>query len=251
MVRSPLRFCRKYFAAQLLSARMFHGDQAVSELMEEIHNSSLWKSDDSKLKEVVKLETHKLQQWVRASCLCDPSGTDRYQNFVATVVKPALSCNVASIPSNLQDIAARFTAIVKGGEASEEDAVRLKIACSAIKGELSNHPLLCGLALQCARMVNKESRGISTMSGRRSVETDREKALISDAGQQLAMAAGNAVLARQFGISSSLCRISLDELLPASLPCPALALRWPNVLKENFQMVDQRFVKTQSAPTRA
>ena len=246
-----MRFCRKYYAAQLLSAKMFHGDAAVAELMEEIHNTALWKNDDSKLKEVVKLDTNKLQQWVRASCLCDPSGTDRYQNFVATVVKPALSCNVAAIPANLQDIAGRFTAIIKGGEASEEDAVRLKIACSAIKGELSSHPLVCGLALQCARLVNKESRGIFTMSGRRSAETEREKSLISDAGQQLAMAAGNSALARQFGISSSLCRISLDELLPASLPCPALALRWPNVLKENFQLADQRYVKAQSTPRRA
>ena len=223
----------------------------MEELTAEIHNSALWKSDDSKLKEVMKLETHRLQQWVRASCLCDPSGTDRYQNFVATVVKPALSCNVASIPANLQDIAGRFTAIIKGGEASEEDAVRLKIACSAIKGELSNHPLLCGLALQCARMVDKEARGISTMSGRRSVETERERALISDAGQQLAMAAGNSALARQFGISASLCRISLDDLLPASLPCPALALRWPHVLQENFLLADQRFAKAQSTPRRA
>lgn len=47
----------------------------------------------------------------------------------------------------------------------------------------------------------------------------------------------------RFGLSSKLCRTSLDLLLPRSLPCPALALFFPDVLQTNFRLLDQRFSK--------
>ena len=249
-MRSPIRFARKYYAAHLLSARMFQNDAGVDEVLAEIKSTNLYKHNDTKIKKIMALETHRLQQWVRLSCASDGGGTDRYKLFISTVVKPTLGISIGSIPSNLQDTVARFTAILRGSEASEEDAIRLKVACSAIKGDLSNHPLICGLTLQCSRMMEKASRGIWTMSGRRSNCSEREAALIADAGQQLAMACGNHVLAKEFGVSSKLCKVHVEDLHAQSLPTHSLAVRFPAVLRENFTLCDQRFQKPESAPQR-
>ena len=251
VVRSPLRFARKFYAAQLLQARMFGGEEAVADLTREIQNTALWQENDTKLHEIMGLSTPHLQQFVRAKCTMDPSATDRYKVFVTSIVKPALATNISSIPANFHDVIGRFTAIIRGLEASEEDHVRLKLACSALRGEMTSHPLIAGLALQCSRMVKREERGIFTMSGRRESCTERESALIADCGMQLAMASGNVRLAREFGLSAASCRISLEELHAASLPTPGLALLWPEIMKENFQLIDQRFPRQPGAPERA
>lgn len=250
VVRSALRFCRKYWAAHLLNAKMFQGESAVEDIVEQIKSTAIYQTGDSLMGKFLILPIDMLQQWVRGSCLNDGSGNDRYKLFCAAVVRPCLNINVASLPSNMEDILARFTAIIRGGLASEEDSLRLKLACSAIKGETTNHPLLCGLTLQCSRMLEKQARNIWTMAGRRSNCTEREMALISDAGQQLALACGNYNLAKEFGISPSACRISFDELKIQSLPSHPLALRWPDILRENFVLLDQRFRRSPETPTR-
>lgn len=142
--------------AQLLNCRMFQGEAALEDVKKEISNTQVFKSGHKHLVDALSLDTHSLQQWVRAACLSEASGSARYKQWLAMVVKPCLDCTIAFIPANFQDIASRFTAILGGGEATEEDALRLKLACSAIKGELTSHPLVCGLALQCSRFVNKK-----------------------------------------------------------------------------------------------
>lgn len=76
-----------------------------------------------------------------------------------TVVRPALECNVAAVPEKMADV----IAILAGSEANEEDHANLKIACAALMGQLSSHPLIQGLTLQCRRLIDKTERGISTM----------------------------------------------------------------------------------------
>ena len=252
VVRAPIRFARKWFASRLLNAKMFGGEEAVASVTHEINNSALMRYGDSKMEELMGYPTDALQQWVRSSVKKDPSATEKYKAFVASSVQPALKCTIANIPENLTDIIGRFTAVIKGGEAEEEDHVRLKLACSALKGELTSHPLIAGLALQCSRMMEKQGRGIFTMSGRRTSDTtDRESALVADAGIQLACASANSSLARQFGLSGAACRISFDELNKASLPTPALGLLWPEVIKENYQLLDQRYARQPGHPQRA
>ena len=97
-----------------------------------------------------------------------------------------------------------------------------------------------GLCLSARRMVDKQQRQVS-MSGRHARESDREASLISDAGLTLALHAGNAALAAEFGLAASSCRIDLKVLRERGLPSPALAIRWEHVLKQNFFMLDQRF----------
>eukprot|EP00435_Cladocopium_sp_Y103_P020860 s3829_g5.t1 len=243
VIRAPIRFIRKYYAAQLLTARLFDGDQGVSDVLHSIRKSPLWESGDVKLRELVELDCGKLQYWVRTSWLHDGSMNKQLENYVASCVRPAVKCSIASVPKNMHVITAKFEAIIRGGLASEEDMASLKVACAAAKGELASHPLVLGLALQCHRLVEKESRGITHMQGRRSRETPHEAALIADAGLSLAIAGANMNLARQFGVPASALKIDVDELVKLSLPQPALALCFPEIMKENFALADQRFVR--------
>ena len=75
-----------------------------------------------------------------------------------------------------------------------------------------------GLALQARRLVEKKKRGITSLQGRRSLETDREAALIADAGLTLSLHAANLSLAREFGIAASHCRISLPHIFRYAAP---------------------------------
>ena len=80
------------------------------------------------------------------------------------------------------------------------------------------------------------------MAGLRDSETSREAALISDAGITLSLHAANVSLAREFGLSGASCRIDLAILEERSLPSPALALNFPDKMKNNIVLADQRFV---------
>ena len=126
----------------------------------------------------------------------------------------------------------------------------VKLAAAAISGRLQNHPLIQGLLLQVARMLEKQERGIFTMSGRRSQHTDLERDLVQDAGIQLAVAAGNNALARQFGLSSRSHVISMEVLEKNSLPVPPLSVCFPDTLRQNWVLVDQRNSKAHDAPKR-
>ena len=88
------------------------------------------------------------------------------------------------------------------------------------------------------------------MSGRRNNHTEREASLIADAGMQIAMLAGNIVMAKQFGISASACKIGFDVLASHGLPVPALAVMWPDKLRENWVLVDQKYLRAPSMPQR-
>ena len=105
-----------------------------------------------------------------------------------------------------------------------------------------------GLCLQARRLVEKQDRGIFNMRGRRSLETEREAALISDAALSLSMHASNLSLAREFGIAAAQCKISLEILKKYSLPCAPLAVNWPEVIQENWLLADQRYPKAPDAP---
>lgn len=243
VVRLVQKFMRKYYAAQLLAARLFQTEQDVDELKAEIVAAQLYQANDTKLMELMKLSTGKLQQWVRGSFVHDGQASSIQRKFLCTVVKPALAVCVANLPEQLVSVMGKFLAIVSGTEATSVDAANIRIACSALSGELSAHPLIQGLCLQARRQVEKKRRGLESMVGRRSKETQREADLIADAGIVLAMHASNVSLAREFGLSATTLKIDLNILAEKSLPSAALAACWPNVLQENWALVDQRFTR--------
>ena len=250
VARKVEKFAKKYFAAQVLAARLFHSEESRAEVMQEVERSWTYQHSEQ-FRKVVKLDAPKLQQWVRASFLCDSSMSAALKTFVGTVVKPALACAVGSVPQQMESIIARFTAVIAGGAADEEDIVNLRLATSLVKGEMSGHPLIQGLMLQCRRLLQRQSEGKSMRGRRDGQTTSREHALIADAGLTLALHAGNSALAKEFGISASGCRINVSELKLHSLPQPALALNWPEVISENFLLCDQRYLKPPTFPKRA
>ena len=219
-------------------------------MIREIQDTALFQREDSQLHKVMKLDTPSLQQWVRASFKSDARRSKTLAIWEAAVVDPALQCNVSSIPKDMEHIMTKFTAVIQGGQADDEYVAQLKIAAGALNGSLAAHPLVCGLALQCHRMVEKESRGVC-MRGRRSSESAFEKALIADAGLTLAIHGSNYALAKSFGLAASALKIDVDDLHKHSLPNPCLAAMWPNVLEQNFALCDQRFVRQTGAPKRA
>ena len=251
IVRACVRFGKKHFAAVLLSARLFQTDADVEKVIEDMKQGSLWARHESSMQELLDMNCGQLQQVVRTGFKCEGTPAPPLQQWIDVVVDPCLKVNVNSIPSEMQVLVARFTNAIASGLVDEADIPNLRIAAAAVSGQLSGHPLLMGLALQCRRQVMKREKGQETMRGRRCKETEREAALIADAGLGLAMACGNVTLAQQFGLPASSCRIDLKELELHGLPQPALALLFPKVLEDNWRLLDQKYVREHMAPKRA
>ena len=251
IVRSAQRFAVKHLAAELLSLRLFGGAEAVKEVMEKAQGLQVYKTNKLMIQQVCDKTAAKLQQWVRGAWMTDHKPSAPVQRFLDTVVRPSLQCNVANIPEKLSEVAATFHAIVSSGQASDSEMMNLQMASAAMSGQLESHPLLIGLCLQTSRMLEKRSRGITKMSGRRSVESEQATELIKDAGVQLAFATGNSRLAQEFGLSSASGHFCLDQMEKHSLPSAALALCFPSDLENNFVIADQRYPRRPSAEQRA
>lgn len=89
------------------------------------------------------------------------------------------------------------------------------------------------------------------MVGRRSDCSPLERSLIIDAGIQLAVAGGSKALAKEFGLSSVSHRVSFEFLSEKGLPVAPLAALFPEVLWNNFVLIDQKFARAPMAPKRA
>ena len=126
------RFARKYYAAILLSAKMFGGSQGVEEVVKDINGCSI--SNDKELGNLLKLKSGPLQLYVRKSFMSNAFCSTKLKEFISLVVKPCLQVNVSAVPEQMADVMARFTAIIRGGEASEQDACNLKMAASCLSG---------------------------------------------------------------------------------------------------------------------
>eukprot|EP00435_Cladocopium_sp_Y103_P036042 s1066_g9.t1 len=248
IVRRAQRLALKHYAAELLSARLFSGEQGAQETLQRISETPLYKSSKFKIEDVLAHPTPKLQAWVRAAWASDSKPSAAMQRFMDTVVTPSLGVSMASVPERLAEVAATFDALLKGQDCTDEQMINMQVAAAAIKGQFERHPLLLGLTLQTSRMLEKQERGVTTMAGRRSAESDTAASLIKDSGLQLAVATGNNTLVRQFGLSGASGRFKYSELERVSLPSPAVALNFPSVLENNFVLADQRYPRKQGAP---
>ena len=199
----------------------------------------------------MELNTLKLQQYVRASFSSQPHPTAEEKRFVSLVVQPALKINIDAVPDCMADIIGRLTTVLRGGALDEQEVANVKAATGFISGSFDGHPLVQGLSLQALRMMEKAQRGIHHMKGRRTLENDTETALIADSGLQLAMLGGNPQLMQEFGLPASACRTSLCDLESMSLPQPALAVLFPNVLESNWNLIDQRYQRPKGSCQRS
>ena len=251
IVRAALRFAKKFWASQLLHARVFADEETISKCKKQVMETTLFKRGDSTLTQLLDMNLASLQEWVRKSWLCEHSTSDTLKLYVETVVRPALRVNVSQVSPGLQDLVCRIGMHMASGKASQHELAELKLASSALHGSLRDHPIIMGLALQCRRQLDKKQRGVTTMCGRRDRhETAVEEDLIRDAGLQLAIHAANTALIREFGLNSRDCRVRLPDLEMNNLPQPALALLWPDVMEQNGISIDQKYVRAAGAPKR-
>ena len=144
MARNAKRFARKYHVAMVLSARLFQGEKEVEDLKNQVFQTEIYKAGDKRLAEILKQRVSNQQQWVRASFLCDGSVTPELQRFIDVVVKPAISVSTTSVPEQMVGVMGRYMSILTGSEASEQDVANIRIACSALAGDLDQHPLVQG-----------------------------------------------------------------------------------------------------------
>ena len=248
VMRTAFRFAEKYYEAEALSARVFGGEALVEELFDKLRASSLFIVKPKFVQDLYQKKVTHLQQNVRESFLCERMPSPALQRFIATVVQPACRVNVSAVPDRLADVAAKFAAIIASGDAQDQDLANLKMASACMTGKLDEHPLIQGLLLQLRRKLDKASRGITSMRGRRDKETQVETEAIKTAGLELAILSGSMCLAREFGLPMASMRTSLDELDKHSLPSPALALVWPEVMESNVRLVDQRYPRGPNEP---
>ena len=147
MARNAKRFARKYHVAQLLSARLFQGEKAAEEIKNQVFQTEIYKSGDKRFAEILKQRVSNQQQWVCASFLSDGNVTPELQRFIDVVVKPAVSISTTAVPEQLVGVMSRYMSILTGSEASEQDIANMRIASSALAGDLDQHPLVQGLIL--------------------------------------------------------------------------------------------------------
>ena len=143
-------------------------------MSKEMKVSAAVKKDPKTYDSITKLSNPELLQLVRLSWMAQsqqylsPSGLQ----FVQSVVEPCLKCVVHRVPDNLADVIAKFSQCIASGQCTDSEVARIKIACGAIDGSMEDHPLLSGISLQCLRMLEKAERGIMTLKGRRSSESN-------------------------------------------------------------------------------
>ena len=93
--------------------------------------------------------------------------------------------------------------MIASRDVNDAELSKLKLAAAALDGSIESNPLLEGMALACLRLMDKQKRGVETMDGRPSKDrTEREFALVADAGMRLAMATGNGKLGKQSLVSA-------------------------------------------------
>ena len=60
-----------------------------------------------------------------------------------------------------------------------------------------------------------------------------------------------AVKAKEFGLAAQSLKTSVDELALHSLPCPGIAILFPETMESNFKLIDQRYVRPEGFPKRS
>eukprot|EP00434_Breviolum_minutum_P026649 symbB.v1.2.023553.t1/scaffold2162.1/size87430/2 len=139
ILRSVVRFCKKFYAAEMLAAKMFQGDDGIQETRDRIAAGAVYRNFRKTIDDVLTLDVHKLQQFVRASFISDCSPSAPLQRFMATVVIPATRTHASSIPGRLSETIKRFDAMIGSGIGSEQDMLRLHDKAGLVGGAWTSH----------------------------------------------------------------------------------------------------------------
>ena len=151
-----------------------------------------------------------------------------------------LQINVQDCSGELKHLAAQFAGQLTQAGLSELSSLCLKIAKASCNGSVARHPAAMGIMLQCIERIERLDRGVETMRHPRAME-DVEKGLVEEAALLLATNGCSSGMMRDFGFSRVNAlrnHARVDKLLEQNLPCPALALLWPDIIRQNISMID-------------
>ena len=252
LLKMALRFAFKHAAARLLAARLFGGQEELSNVMNQLKNSNLYARHQVKMDKILALTDADLQALVRACFLHEDSSksTPVHSAFVDSVVRPSLRVNVSRMGGDFSDLLSRLTSCLASGRLTEMQEINARIAGAALAGRLENHPLIQGLSMSAIRLLEKQDSGLQGLRGRPREVSETEYSLVADAGLSLAIAGGNATLARTFGQRLNVGKVAFDTLHERDLPRPALALRFEGLVKENLDSIDRKLLTRPGTPPR-
>ena len=235
-------------AAELLRARLFQSD-TVPSIENDIRQSPVGKVSKSAKKELddlLRLSIPELQNLVRVSFLAMPHSrqSPAVQYLIGSVIFPAIQVvyRDSSAMSTRERVgrAQQLARLLTQGNLSEAEDTDIRLACNISCGVLQSHPLIHGLLVMITKKIEREQRGIFTLKGLRL--TDHERALVSEAGVTLSMAAANKALLKEFAMLSQKPRIALDALPQKhALPDPFVAVNDPQLLQDNAELIDRLF----------
>lgn len=254
VLRNAIRFSTKHWMARILEARLFKADSVAEDLTDSLKATTLYKCNTKTFDDLLSKSPSCLQSWVRTAFCHMPQ---KLYNavlfaFVERVVKPCILVNVQDCNNELRKMASLFSASVQSGDLSEFGSVCARIAKAACEGKFAERPAVMGLLCQCLESVDREARGVYSMSRPRNM-SNTEKDLISEAGALLALNNCSASMMKAFGFnkqSTLRAHGKIDNLLATGLPCPPLALLWPDIMEQNCVALDCLIPRPSNLPVR-
>lgn len=254
ILRNAIRFAVKHWMARLLEARLFHNDGRQAQLLEELKSTGLFITNKKRFEELLEQTDEDLQSWVRKSFAKQPHylTTPNMENFLDRVVKPCLSVNIQDCNPELRQLTSGFSSTLVNGNLSDFSELCAKIALACCQGKFAQRPPVMGILCQCLDAVDRESRGVFSMKKRRAL-SNTELDLVSEAGSMLALNNCSESMMSAFGFNRESCLRAhgkVDNLHEAGLPCPALALLWPDVMDTNVTYLDSLIKRAPNSRTR-
>ena len=101
VIRSVLRFLVKYYCAQLLHTRLFHGQEAFHELKQKIKKGPAYERYAGWFEKMLEYSPLEMQCNTRNAMLKDGMQSPTMAEFVDIVVRPCMQINVNSVSSHL------------------------------------------------------------------------------------------------------------------------------------------------------
>lgn len=117
--RQVVRFATKWYAAFLLSKRLFYSDKEAQQYEASI-SQTMFGQRVSTWTQITQLSNAELQQFVRKSWRMKPSEiSDKIKDFLGFVITPCLNVHVTSIDCRMQSMFSQFAAAIDKNELSE------------------------------------------------------------------------------------------------------------------------------------
>ena len=167
-------------------------------------------------------------------------------------LRPMLQVNVSDCGGELRQLSGLFASSLVSGNLSELAQINGRIAKAACTGRLAEHPVAMGIMVQCLDLIDRRERGINSLKHPRKMG-DLEQSLVEEAATLLATNGANSAAMKELGLSKlSTLRThgKVDNLLSQSLPCPCIALVWPDVFKDNLHLIDSIIPRSGEKPRR-